>query len=137
MDAAVPSSKLINFNDIEIRWVHDWYDGPISGACTVNGKLLWFQIVEYRESDDAYIYGLYDPPATIWATLHHRHGDFCTYVGDHNSYERGKRQPCPPHPRHKWDHYYRKWKRLSLQPNRPEWEIMRAEMVPQPPARIE
>jgi hypothetical protein len=132
MDSGLPEeTPLLNFDEaVQILWVDDWYDGPMSGACLWNGQHLWFNIHKVRERDDAYVYGLYDLPAERWAIINHRHADFCIHIGEHYDYVDGKRNRCGPKPQRGWDHFSRKWKRFKLPPLLVEWCVARAESIP-------
>jgi len=43
-----------NYADVKFIFNTDWYDGPISGLCEVNGKEYWFELVteDYKPKKD-------------------------------------------------------------------------------------
>jgi hypothetical protein len=62
-------------------WVHDYYDGVLSGALAYKGKLRWFEYC--GERDDVRRYLVFELSDAEMAEEEHWHALFLEHVGDH------------------------------------------------------
>lgn len=92
-------------SSIKMLWHSGYWDGPLSGMCSVAGEKYWFECIEqwddknsYPEDDDdfyppwyrRYLIWKLDPEQQV--TIESRHLKFQTMVGTHTDYnESGQR----------------------------------------------
>lgn len=48
------NSKEYQYEDVELLWANDWYDGPLSGIAKLDGELVWFDWFEGWGADRRY-----------------------------------------------------------------------------------
>jgi hypothetical protein len=103
--------------DVELRWVSDYWDGPLSGLASWKGRDYWFEITESEPSEEGEW-----PPASLrryWlipltdAELMKewkKHRLFERHVGTHTCY-RGNRRlvAAEVKPRAEWEVFYRQY----------------------------
>ncbi len=81
---------MIPFAKVDIHWVGDYYNGPLSGVGLCNGKRVYFFCED--EIHDERIYGLYDLTAEQWAYEDQKQADFIALVGDFWDYRPGSKR---------------------------------------------
>ena len=83
--------------------ITNYYDGPISGTCSIEGKRYYFHIYGSR-------YHLFELSEREWMIEDEMNVDFCDYVGNHWTYENGKKveENCLPGETHHL--FYDKWR---------------------------
>jgi len=86
----------------------DWYDGPLSGACTHAEKRYWFELYseEYTQTDRNRQYVLYEPTPNQIREHDYWHGEFVKYV-EHS-------------PQAEWPNFYDRYKKVNFPPFIPE-----------------
>jgi len=79
---------------IELKYHSNYWDGPLSGVCILQGKRRWFNNVhdyhsktEEGKNLDMRIYAIYDLTPEEWKEEDHWHLLFEKYVGTHTSYD--------------------------------------------------
>lgn len=87
---SIPTSEFYD-NDpdhpkIVMLWYSDYYDGPLSGLATYNGKKVWYVCVEMDEVIDIRKFGIYELSDAELAEEEHWHGLFQELVGYHCDY---------------------------------------------------
>lgn len=75
--------------DLKMLWHSNYWDGPLSGMCTWEGKPYLFNIY-YADEEEDYLdfrrYGLYEMTPEEEAELFHQHHEFEKDVGYHCNY---------------------------------------------------
>jgi hypothetical protein len=67
---------------LRLLWAHDYYDGLLSGALVLGGRIHWFEVCS--EADDhRRRYVVYDLSETEVQEEQRWHGLFVEHVGDH------------------------------------------------------
>ena len=94
---------------VTILYSSDYWDGPLSGACLIEGRRYWFHCVE--ETDHTRIFAYYDLTPNEWRREDFWHGLFLKFV---------KSTPSKPHK--SWNWYYEPYKLV------PEKDLDRTEV---------
>jgi hypothetical protein len=71
--------------DLRLLWVDDYYDGPLSGAVLLAGKLRWFIVC--AEVNHHRRYAVYDLSEPEIAQERQWHALFVEHVGDHYAFD--------------------------------------------------
>lgn len=136
---------MIPIKKVKLVSEHNTWDGPIAGVAKVNGKRLYFHLMDekqgYRwwssltrilhidvDGQDCFrvrIFGLYDLPPEIWKYFDERHSDFIKYVGTHCEYDEitGKRTGTQNEDRSQHHLFFDKWKHESIPKMKKEWLV--------------
>lgn len=79
---------IVNVNDIKLIWHDDYYDGPLSGACSINGKKYYFKISHehYNTNTRVRIFSIIDLGKEEWRIITNDHLLFRRFVGEHCDY---------------------------------------------------
>jgi len=81
--------KTIEYNDLNLAWVSDYYDMPLIGLCLEDNKTCRFEVVSLDEEPTMYdIYSL-----TSWEWFKYKTDQklFEFFVGKHWSYKDGEK----------------------------------------------
>jgi len=122
--------KRVRMQDVRIKYVVDYWDGPLSGVAEIDGKKLYFDVVDedFTRRRRWILFGdyvftrirqfcFYDLPPAFWAEEDERHRDFLMFVGGHCDYDKHGKPSGTVKPSHLHDSFYRKWgsgERLEL-----------------------
>lgn len=87
------SIERVPKSSVRMLWHHDYWDGPISGACLFNNDRLWYTCYDEGYGEDWYRkFVLLRLSDEKWKEIDFSHGMFQDYVGTHTDYdENGKR----------------------------------------------
>ena len=104
------SLPKLRSTEIEIIWLNDYYDGPMSGILRFNEELFWFDATQFcdtwEESGWHRRFGIVRLSKKELSKEMEVHEDFERYVGLHNSFVHLK--PPPKFEKNKQDLFYEK-----------------------------
>lgn len=113
--------QKVSIDDIKLLWHNNYYDGMLSGYCILDGKFMYFDLMEQNESDDRGWYRrfyLIDVPEDEEIEVIRRHELFEKYVGTHCNYEENRRAKHNVKTQRNWNRYYdiaKNWPSLKHQ----------------------
>jgi hypothetical protein len=87
------SVEQVPESSVRMLWHHDYWDGPLSGACMFNNERLWFLCFDESHGEDwCRKFVLLRLNEEQWKDIDFRHCLFQDYVGMHTDYdEKGNR----------------------------------------------
>ena len=100
MSADYPEIPL---GELRFLWIHDYYDGPLSGMLVYRSRLRWFECCNVGDEEDAAHrrYFIHDLTDVEVAEEEKWHALFVEHVGDHwTAHEDGRQGSVKPQSEH-------------------------------------
>lgn len=95
----------IPLGELRVLWIHDYWDGPLSGVLAHRGRLRWFECCNFSEEAEGEVeprrYLLRDLTDAEIADEEKWHALFVEHVGDHwTAHEDGRQGTMKPQAEH-------------------------------------
>lgn len=99
----------VDFSELTPEWHENWWDGPLSGVATWNGRRVYFRCLSEDDDGDRR-YAIYEPPAEWWKLKDADHALFQQHVGTHWDGDR----TGAVRPESEWRKYYDHQQKLEV-----------------------
>lgn len=121
----MPEGVSMNQYPVKLIYHIDYWDGPLSGVCEINGRRLMFKCIhDYHDVPNWRIFKVFDLTPEEWADEDYRHKLFVENVGSHTSYDSNDSRIFEPtQPQTQWDVYHKESKKIKT-PNYDSKEIL-------------